>query len=752
MARQPRSLLRWSYLLSLPLVALTPSLAHSAEDAAAPPTTAPTTPVTPTTPVVQGAPTGNAPNPNAPLSPLEQSADDFWHFAMIANYERANAEAAKVLASDPTEVLKAFEVVAAARSRGNLQLDAYEFVVGLQRVEALRENALKLTEAIVKGQFARRTDTKYIEENIKRLGGNMRAFDNAVARLRQSGEHAVPQMIMTLRDPNQRPMHQPVQQALVQMGRDALNPLVAATESRDEAVLLPVVSALGRIGNPSVLPYLARVSQNKDTPGAVRTIVNSYLNQWGVRGTPNTAQLFYELAENFYYDKVTSITSGHPESTIWFWDEAQGLIPKRIPDAIFNECMAMRSAEYVLKYDANRGDAVSLWAAANYKRELDLAGGADPTHEGSAPHFWGSAAGIKYLTPVLARALRDRQSGVAAKALDSLATIVGASTLFNADDLRPMGDALRYGDRVVRFKAGFTIAQALPQKPFAGQEAVVPALAEALAQTGKPGAIVFAPDATLNALKDEVAKAGAGYNVVAASTPEAVIAAAGGLASVDVLLIDARGMDDGRVRQMLNLADTDVRLQRSARVAIAAPIALRATLTDAPAADAAAIGPAIEKARAQAGALALSPEDATKYALQAAELLGKLAISRGQVLDLGPAQQTLLAALDDARPEIAKASANVLGYLNGAPVQATLVTKALLEATAEELRVAFFKALATNAKMYGPQLEPPQVEALRKAVEEEKNANVRAAAAEAHGAMNLPADHVKQLIVNQSKT
>ena len=61
-----------------------------------------------------------------------------------------------------------------------------------------------------------------------------------------------------------------------------------------------------------------------------------------------------------------------------------------------------------------------------------------------------------------------------------------------------------------------------------------------------------------------------------------------------------------------------------------------------------------------------------------------LAISRGQVLDLIAAQPAVLAALDDARPEIAKAASGVLAVLGSRESQTALATKAIDEKTAEE--------------------------------------------------------------------
>ena len=83
--------------------------------------------------------------------------------------------------------------------------------------------------------------------------------------------------------------------------------------------------------------------------------------------------------------------------------------------------------------------------------------------------------------------------------------------------------------------------------------------------------------------------------------------------------------------------------------------------------------------------------------------------------------------------------------------QVGLLTAASEEKTADEVKISLYKSLATNAKLFGSQLETAQIEPLNKTVAEAANNDVRAAAAEAHGALNLPADQAKSLILAQFK-
>ncbi|HVT88375.1 MAG TPA: hypothetical protein VHD56_05950, partial [Tepidisphaeraceae bacterium] len=142
---------------------------------------------------------------------------------------------------------------------------------------------------------------------------------------------------------------------------------------------------------------------------------------------------------------------------------------------------------------------------------------------------------------------------------------------------------------------------------------------------------------------------------------------------------------------------------------------------------------------------------ATQYATRAGELLLKVGISRGQIYDLAPAKAALLGALSDTRPEIVKLSGQVLGLLNDKDAQAGLLVAAQEDKTAEEVRISLYRSLATNAKFFGNHLEGPQLSDLEKTVAEGTSLDIRSAAAEARGALNLPADQAKNLIVKQAK-
>jgi len=736
------------------------SRAQEAPPPAVPATEAPANAPT-SAPVVEPGAGNAAVAPEMQLDPaLLKSVEDFWFYGKVARYDLAVQEANKIIAATakPGEVLAAFEKVTKTGGRSD---ELYEWLLRWQTMPAMKDVCTKIIVVIKTGYHDHVTDPAFIRSQIERLSVNDRAYSAAMANLRQSGEIAVPFMVDYLRDGSKKLFHASIRRALVDMGRSALNPLVAVTETKNTDLAVTVAVILGDIGYPDSAAYIARLVSAKDAPGSVKNAGEQALAKlhMGEGKSLDPAVLFYDLAEKCYYGNCSITADNHnPVAYMWYWDEMKGLCKKDVPQAIFNDLMSMRSNEYSLKLSDGMSEAVSLWLAANFKREVDLGAGHekdDPTRSEGQPNatYYGAEAGTQYLNKVLDRTLRDRNAAASLAALKALAQIAGQANLFSAEH-QPIIEALGYPDRLVRYEAAMAMANGLPQKNFGGQEQVVPILADALGQTGKPNALVFA-DSQDQFNKYVDACKTAGYSAVGGTTPEVAIAAANLVASVDVIIVSetAKAAD---IERLFKLANASSRLERIVRFIVtaskASPFAVQA-LTNPMIYTAMQLDTAgLTAARQRSGALALDEKTASEYAMRAAALLNKLAISRGQVLDLLVAQPTLIASLDDQRPDLAKAAAAVLGLLNSPEAQRALAAKAVEDKLADDLKISMFKSLGVSAKFFGNQLEDGAVEAVRKIAEKHANLDVRSAAAEAVGSLNLPAEKAKVLITEQSKT
>jgi hypothetical protein len=711
---------------------------------------------------------------------LTDQVDTFWHYGRIARYDLAADAGGQILATnpDPTALLQAFETV--AQNHGD-QIDPWmlrwrtlrppteDQAKGDPLLTAQREGMLKMKDTAGKlmdlinaGYEARRSNPDFIQNTIFAMSQGERAYEDNLPRLANSGELAVKVLVDILRNPDDRQYNPTVRRALRDLGRKSLSPLLAATTMKDYDTLLDVVSALGDLGYDDAGPYLSRLAVSPQTPQGIRVAAHRALEKLGISDTlaVDPAQLFYQLGEKLYYDRSSIAPSGDKTAYIWYWDENMGLTKLDVPTPIFGDVMSMRECEYALQLQAQKGDAVSLWLAANTKREADLPPGAtDPTHVGDPDaHYYNVSAGVKFLNNALLRALRDQNAAVAYKLTASLQDIIGPSNM-TSSSAEPVVQALFFPNQQVRFEAAFALAESLPSEPFPGSDRVVPLLVGALSQTGHLNLILVAPAGDqINSLREALQTAGA--SVVGASDPTEAANAAASLPSIDAIVVS----EDSDVGRMIDLRETTSQLQTAPLLVLTrsevSPYAVRAARDPMlftalmPAKDgmADALKDDLNQAMGHAGLPAMTPDQATAYARRAAQLLADLAICRGQILDLAPAEPGVLAALGDSRPDIAEAAGRVLAMLNTPTAQTGLAVRAMDERTPSAVRVSLFRSLAMNAKFFGNHLGPVRISELEKTVTEEKNPDVRGAAAEARGALNLPASQARELILSQSKS
>jgi hypothetical protein len=752
-----------------------PATAAPADSGAATPA-APAAGDTGTTPATP-APAGDATATQAPAAgdatatpaapavapDLKTLVDNFWHYGKIARYDLATAAGNQILASSPApaDVLTAFEQSSSDR-KDNLD----EWLLRWQNVAAMKDVTTKIVAIINQGYAARASDPDAIKTNIERLSNGERAYLNGLDRLRASGELAVPFMVDYLRDSSKAQFQPAIRRALIELGHLSLSPLLAATEMKDADTLATICGVLGDLGYRDAVPYLAKIVASADTTEPVKTAASDAISRIKAAGgndvdyaNATPGDLFYSLAERFYYDQsAVKPDPKQPASYIWYWADDKGLTKIDVPNPIFDDLMAMRSAEYALSLGTS-SEAQALWLVANYKREVDLPEGQkDGTRADNQPsaHFYGVDSGAHYLNIALQRALHDHNPALALRVIKSLQEIAGEPGAL-PDGTGPLVDAMNYPDRLVRFEAAFALAGAMPVQPFKGQEHVVPLLADAMAQTGKLSVLLLLPKQDdVNSMSESLK--GAGYAVAGGIDADSAVAASTNVPAIDVVLT-SEDVSAAEVDKLFLLLNGSPRLAGAARLVMvknqASPYEQRAVndqlLSVTEAKDVENLKPAIHDALSKAGSLPSDPAVADEYATRAGQFLEKIAISNSPVLDIASAKTVLLTALSDTRPDIVKLAGNVLALLKDKDAQTGLLAAATDEKAADDVKISLFKSLATNAKYFGDQLDSSTLQPLEDAVDKATNNDVRSAAAEAHGALNLPADQAKTLILEQFK-
>lgn len=148
----------------------------------------------------------------------------------------------------------------------------------------------------------------------------------------------------------------------------------------------------------------------------------------------------------------------------------------------------------------------------------------------------------------------------------------------------------------------------------------------------------------------------------------------------------------------------------------------------------------------------LSQELATQYAMRSIQAMEKLALTRNPVVDLSKALDSLVQVTQTGRPEMQTHAAEVLARLESPQAQRAIAAMALSDQNSNAIRIAAFGSLAVSAKQNANLLLNEQIDAIYALVSStQTEPQLRAAAAGAFGALNLPSEKVKRLILDQAK-
>jgi hypothetical protein len=341
----------------------------------------------------------------------------------------------------------------------------------------------------------------------------------------------------------------------------------------------------------------------------------------------------------------------------------------------------------------------------------------------------------------------DRDTEVAFMLIEGLAQTQASHSLVDPlpGGAQPLVAAMTYPSRRVRFLAAVSLANARPKRRFAGDQLVLPTLALALRQTGQKSALlVGVSNEFKQAIRDE------GFAVMEADSVVDAMTQALDSAGVDVFVlgpkVDAKQAVD-KIRQQptlrgsaLVIADSgpDVRnLQRRYdRVEGVGRNLDREMLS-------AGIQRAIDAAVGQP----MDPADGYAWAARAARAIETIGQAE-TIFAVRTTVEPLKIALGTQDDDVQIASADALAVIDSIPAQRAVATAALDAANNEQVRVQAFRALSRSLRRFGNRLTDQQAQAIVDTVIGQASRDLRQAASQALGSMNLPSDKIKMLILS----
>jgi len=684
----------------------------------------------------------------------EQMLEDFTHNTLIDNPALAAQWADALLAKgiSPEDFVKLVE-----GSRGGPSKFERAIIQGL-RYRDLESSAGRLQRLFEDGKRAVVRNPEAIAKSISDLTGTQRARSYARERIKAAGEYALPQLLRALIQRENGVLQAEVRTLLIDMGRQSVVPLTTALAELDPVSQETVINVLRDIPYSMSVPFIYDARSGTQSQ-AVRTAAEDAIRK--ITGAVNDdapLSARYEALGNEYYTESLSLTSfpGEPNQLWWTYNPGAGLLFEPIDTTVFHEAMAMRHAERALTLDSGNAQAISLWLASNFSREID--GPADYTNPAYGAGrreamYYAVAAGNAPSQRVLGRALDTNDTPLARKAISAIEKTAGGAALWSGTDRRSLLEAIRYPSRRVQYEASIALGAAGPRESFEGSDRVVPLLGSAIRDAGARYALVIAATPEQQTAIGDVLRAKGYKDVRAAAQIADLEQAIADMPGVDLIVTD---LTTNATQAVISEVRGRARLRAAPIMAMASSAGqqeLSQKYSDDPTIrvarigmNQAEIGEAAEQLLGRAIGGAITEDEAAAYKARSIAVLRDLAVSGNSVLSVSDASGPLVTALADNRGTMRLDIAEVLAFVNTPPAQQALMDAALA-ATADE-RVALLGKVAGSAKRHGNLLEPRHITSLRDVVTGGEDAEATAAAA-LMGALNLPNAELVPLILGQ---
>jgi HEAT repeat protein len=331
------------------------------------------------------------------------------------------------------------------------------------------------------------------------------------------GQYIVPEYVQRLghQEPSERAA---AYRALVQLGRDAVIPLIVALDIDNAEVREQIASILGRIGDPTVFSTLAYLAETDADPGVQATARKGLEKRGATEGAGAAAwQLLLEDAlrfmrgtntlprrqyEPYVWKVVKNVLVGEPvaafqagrrHADVFLVRSAKAAAKAKAPDLLpWGVFAANRAAQARL----HRENLALLKQGGGAEDEIALLERQATDVENMSQSV--RCAGLGTMTAGLAFALEELTSsgGSPATALELLDEVRAAGMVGgkNSALVATLVECFKSPSQLVRFEAAATLASLAPALESAAAREVVDNLSLAVAQPGSRVALLVSPD------------------------------------------------------------------------------------------------------------------------------------------------------------------------------------------------------------------------------------------------------------------
>jgi HEAT repeat protein len=557
--------------------------------------------------------------------------------------------------------------------------------------------------------------------------------DYAVTALREAGPDAVPVLVKAL----DRPGITPAERSLLVRGmgrldRSAVPPLLACLDSGNPQVQTSAITALGQIGDPRAVPFLAHPAAAPGFAPEVRSAAQEAIAH--ITGQPSSTQPSAAardiIGAAWQYHRHRVQLPGDA-AAVWVWDKAQGMpVARTMRQREAEEYFAQRLARQALELQPQDADARTLAVSVALQSALDRAGLHELPAKEKAVYQQAVSAGPAVMTAVLRHALADGKDELAATAAMILGKLTNLGELSGTGHPHPLVQALSAPGAHVQFAAARALVELSPTQPFAGSSRVVPTLARFLTAQRQPRAVVIDGNANRGSQLAGSLRS-LGYETALETSGDQGFEAAAETGDVELVMVS-----HALVRGAWGLTDLLTNLKSDARTAdlpvfVYGPLNLELTRPNLRASfpkvkflvqpvNAQALASQLQRPPAK-----LSEAERLRYAHEAAELLARIAAQPNSTFaqDLTAIEPALAAAL--SLPETSLAVSKTLGNVPDADAQRSLADAALDPSNSPELRRSCVTELARSVKRFGPLVSADQEKQLAAEARTESDPEIR---------------------------
>lgn len=375
--------------------------------------------------------------------------------------------------------------------------------VQLSRIEALQPTGGELLDRLNRAAQNQIDDPAFQASLMAGLTGTARQRDSAITQLRALDEQAAPLVIRRLAQGASVSDEALLMQALLQLGPNATDPLIATLSSPHERLRIVAADLLGRMeAKRAVLP-LTSIAFDSGVTATLQQAARQAVARIEFGSADRVQQVTgLRLAERLQFDALAHFSGAAEWETddsgrvsLWTWDEAAGTaVQQQVSPTSASAWQAEQSARRALALSPadRRGQALLL--AILMWRDVLTAGWEKPLPAG--PGTAGDLAlslGPDVSREALQLSLEHSNAAAALVSLRALGSTGGRSELLAPES--PVLAALQSGEPRVQFAAAETVLQLDPVQPFPGATRVVEILVRTLNGTPVRKSVVVDPNA-----------------------------------------------------------------------------------------------------------------------------------------------------------------------------------------------------------------------------------------------------------------